>query len=385
MKKLKRKTLSIIIIGSFFLFAGPLMVYASETAGVDELDISILDEIDFDEINALTEEDTFAEFNFRELVERLISGEEIDKKWLFQSLIDLAFNELTVNKNYMIQILLIAIAFSVLNNFVNVFDNAAVTDISFYIVYMILLTLLMQSFLSFHRIITEALSFLLEFMKALLPVFSMTMVFSAGSLTTTGFYQITLFIIYLIEWIFIYIAVPAIHIYVMLELINYMTKEELISKTTELLKSSVVWGLKFLFTLVVGINVVQGLLSPAIDSFKSSMLAKTASVLPGIGTSIHAVSEIMVGSGIIIKNGVGVAGIIMMVFLSIGPMIKVGVMALLYKLVAAVIQPVSDKRISGCINGVGEGARLMSRVMVTANVMFLVTIAIVTAATTWNR
>lgn len=376
----------VLMAGWILCFVHPMNVCAQEATDSELFDSSLLDSIDFDEIDVLMEEaETIKTIDFKELVTKLISGEDIDKKWLFQSILDVAFQELTLNKNYMIQIILIAIAFAILNNFVNVFENAAVSDISFYMVYMILLVLLMQSFLSFNTIITDALYVMLEFMRALLPAFCMTMVFSTGSITTLGFYQLTLFIIYIIEWLMIYIVVPMIHIYVMLELMNHLTKEDLISRMTELLKSGVEWVLKVLFTLVVGINVVQGLLSPVIDSFKTTMFAKTANILPGIGTSLHAVSEIMVGSGIIIKNGVGIAGILVLILLCVGPMIKIGVIAVLYKLVAAVIQPVADKRISGCISGVGEGARLMNKVMVTANVMFLVTIALVTAATTWNR
>ncbi|MFP3155417.1 stage III sporulation protein AE [Lachnospiraceae bacterium ZAX-1] len=353
---------------------------------MDLLDITQLDEVDFDELDVFLEDVApVLDIDFRALAKSMIAGEEIDKKWLFRSIRDIIFEEVSQCKNYMLQIILIAIAFAILNNFANVFENVAVSDISFYMVYMILLALLMQSFLILNGILSDSLTLILDFMRALMPAFCMTMIFSSGSVTTIGFYQLTLFIIYLIEWVLIYIAVPAIHIYVMLELMNHLTSEELISRLTELLKIGVEWLLKFLFTLVVGINVVQGLLSPVIDSFRTTLFAKTASMLPGVGTSIHAVSEIMVGSGIIIKNGVGVAGILVLLLLCVGPMIKIAVMTVLYKLVAAAIQPVADKRIAGCINGVGEGARLINKVMVTAGVMFLVTIALVSAATTWNR
>ena len=96
-------------------------------------------------------------------------------------------------------------------------------------------------------------------------------------------------------------------------------------------------------------------------------------------------TEIMVGSGIIIKNGIGVAAIIIILALCAGPLVKVGVMAFLYKVLAAMIQPVSDKRLIGCISSAGEGGRLLGKAVVTTTVMFLVTIAMVTAATTFNH
>lgn len=121
-----------------------------------------------------------------------------------------------------------------------------------------------------------------------------------------------------------------------------------------------------------------------IDSFKSNLISRTAGMIPGLGTSINAVTEIMVGTGIVIKNGVGVAAILVILAICAGPVIKVWIMTFLYRMVAAVMQPVADRRMLGCISGASEGGRLMGKVVVTTVVMFLVTIAMVTAATTFH-
>lgn len=365
--------------------ASPAGVEQSQS-WTEETDFSQLDELDFSGLDQVLEEQELSpQFDFRQLVQQLMEGEEIDKASLVQGLLDLFFQEVGQSKSYMIRIILLVSAFALLYQFANVFENAAVTEISFYIVYMILLALLMKSFLLISDILGESLNRMLDFMRALMPAFCLSMVFSAGTITATAFYEMTLLLIYVIEAALIYGAVPAVHVYLVLELMNHLTKEEMISRLTGLIKGMVEWLLKFLFTLVIGINVVQGLLTPVIDTFKSSTLARTAGMLPGFGNSINAVAEIMVGSGIIIKNSVGMAGILMLVLLCAGPLLKVGIMTLIYKLAAAVIQPIADARLSGCISGMGEGARLMGKILVTANVMLLVTIALVTAATTWNR
>lgn len=213
----------------------------------------------------------------------------------------------------------------------------------------------------------------------------MSMAFSGQVTTAAGFYDMTFMLIYGMEWMMRYLIVPAVQIYMVLELMNYLTEEELLSKMTDLIKSGVAWVMKLLFTLVIGINVVQNLLTPVIDTFKSGLIAKTAGMLPGFGASINAVTEIMVGSGIIIKNGIGLAAILVLLAMCLGPLVKVGVMAFLYKMLAAMIQPISDRRMIGCISSAGESGRLLGKVVVTTTVMFLVTIAMVTAATTFNH
>lgn len=349
-------------------------------------DISMLDEVDFSDIDDfLGENSVTRELDFKSLVQQLIAGEEIDKGWLFDWIKDALFKEVSESRGYMVQMVLLVAAFALLYNFANVFENAAVTDISFYIVYMILLALLIKSFLVMSGILSGTLQAILSFMQALMPAFCMSMVFSGGTASAMGFYQLTLFLIYIIQGVLAYGLVPAIHIYIILELLNHLTREELISRMTELVKTAVEWTLKVLFTVVVGVNVVQGLLSPVIDSFKTNMASKAAGLIPGVSGSVGAVTELMVGSGIIIKNGVGIAGILILLSLCAGPLLKVGVMALMYKLSAAVLQPIADKRLTGCISGMGAGAGLMVRVLVSAGAMFFLTVAIVTASTTWNR
>lgn len=357
----------------------------TDLSPLEEVDLSPLEEVDFSQLDELLKEQEALSFDFKGLVQKLIAGEEIDKKWLWNTLWGIVFQEVGQSRGYLVQIVLLVSAFALLYQFANVFENAAVTDISFYIVYMILLALLLKSFSLLSGILEENLALMLDFMRALMPAFCLTMVFSTGTITAMGFYELTLFVIYLIEMVLTYVAVPAVNIYIMLELLNHLTKEEMISRFTGLLQGAVEWLLKFLFTLVIGINVVQGLLTPVIDSFRTSAFARTASMLPGFGNSVNAVAEIMVGSGIIIKNGVGLAGSLILLLLCMGPLVKVGIMALFYKLAAAVVQPIADKRLAGCISGMGEGARLMGKILVTANVMLLVTIALVTASTTWNR
>ena len=345
-----------------------------------------LEELDFSEIDSLLgEQENTSELDFREIVELLVNGEGIDKGWLFENLLSLIFSEVRAFRGTLVQMVLLCIVFAILYNFANVFENPAVTEISFYMVYMLLMVLLMKSFFILRDVSVGVISQVMTFLKVLIPTFTASMAFSGQITTAAGFYDLTFLLIYSLEWLMQYLIIPAVQIYVVLELMNYLTEEEILSRMTALIKSGILWCMKFLFTIVIGINVVQNLLTPVIDTFKSSLIAKTAGMVPGLGTSINAVTEIMVGSGIVIKNGIGLAAILVLLVLCAGPLIKVWVMAFLYKLLEAVIQPVADKRMIGCIGSTGEGGRLLGKVVVTTTVMFLVTIAMVTAATTFHR
>lgn len=342
-----------------------------------------LEQLDFDEVDSMLAEEGTG-ITFEGLVQSIINGEEIDKGELLKKFLTVIFEEVLAFRYDLLQMILLCVVFSILYNFTNIFENPAVTEISFYMVYMLLLVLLLKSFFVLKDVVLVVLEDMLVFLKLLVPTFSLSMVFSGQMTIGTAFYELTFFVIYAIEWLMNNLVVPAIQIYVIVEMMNYLTEEEMLSKLTELIKEGIEWLLKLVFTMVVGINVVQNLLTPVIDSFKSNLISRTAGMIPGLGTSINAVTEIMVGSGIVIKNGVGVAAILILLVLCAGPVIKVWVMTFLYRMVAAVMQPIADKRMLGCISGAGEGGRLLGRVTVTTVVMFLVTIAMVTAATTFR-
>ena len=133
---------------------------------------------------------------------------------------------------------------------------------------------------------------------------------------------------------------------------NELLDGEKFEKMTELIEEGVRVTLKFIMSVVVGLNVIQGLIQPAVDKFKNSMVSKTASAIPGIGGSVRAVSEIIVSAGTLVKNSVGVAAMLLLFGICLFPLLKVGVMAFFYKLSAAVVEPVADKRIAETMNGV---------------------------------
>ena len=352
----------------------------TESVSEDDTIEEYLEQLDFDEVDSMLAEKGTG-ITFEGLVQSIIDGE---KGELLKKFLTVIFEEVLAFRYDLLQMILLCVVFSILYNFTNIFENPAVTEISFYMVYMLLLVLLLKSFFVLKDVVLVVLEDMLVFLKLLVPTFSLSMVFSGQMTIGTAFYELTFFVIYAIEWLMNNLVVPAIQIYVIVEMMNYLTEEEMLSKLTELIKEGIEWLLKLVFTMVVGINVVQNLLTPVIDSFKSNLISRTAGMIPGLGTSINAVTEIMVGSGIVIKNGVGVAAILILLVLCAGPVVKVWVMTFLYRMVAAVMQPIADKRMLGCISGAGEGGRLLGRVTVTTVVMFLVTIAMVTAATTFR-
>lgn len=368
---------------------GTRIVNAEELTGEDadavqeELEDAIMSEFDFDEIEKSLQE-MFPEekIEFRDVVSSLMSGEPEETGRLFiDFLSDMISYEFRYNWHNLVYILLISIAAAVFSNFSGAFRNKQISDISFYVLYMLLITMCLTSFQTASQGVEGRLDSVVEFMRVLCPSYFLAVAFASGSVTSVFFYNVILFLIYVVELVIVRFLLPVIHIYIMVRVLGNLTGEDFLSEFAGLIHKIVTWALRTLLACVVGVNVVQGLLAPAIDTLKRSALTRTAEALPWVGNAMGGAAEIFFGTAVLIKNGIGMAGAVIAVLICIGPIVQMALMALMYKLAAALVQPVSDKRITACISGVSEGYELMVRVIFTVGILFLLTIAVVAVST----
>ena len=368
---------------------GTRIVNAEELTGEDadavqeEIEDAIMSEFDFDEIEKSLQE-MFPEekIEFGDVVSSLMSGEPEETGKLFiDFLSDMISYEFRYNWHNLVYILLISIAAAVFSNFSGAFRNKQISDISFYVLYMLLITMCLTSFQTASQGVEGRLDSVVEFMRVLCPSYFLAVAFASGGVTSVFFYNVILFLIYVVELVIVRFLLPVIHIYIMVRVLGNLTGEDFLSEFAGLIHKIVTWALRTLLACVVGVNVVQGLLAPAIDTLKRSALTRTAEALPWVGNAMGGAAEIFFGTAVLIKNGIGMAGAVIAVLICIGPIVQMALMALMYKLAAALVQPVSDKRITACISGVSEGYELMVRVIFTVGILFLLTIAVVAVST----
>lgn len=362
----------------------PLKIYAQEeTVSQEEIQDSLMDQFDFTEIDGMLGE-IFADkkLNFREVLGDLITGDvEFSFELIKQLVLDQFSYELRNSKAGMIHILILLIIASIFANFSSVFKTTQVAEISFSMLYMLLITICLSNFRILVDAATQNLEKLLEFMKLLGPVYFLAVGVASGSSTSVTFYQLVLLIIFFVEIVILNFLIPLTQIYLVIRILSELSPEIHLTKFSELIETIVSWILKVLLTGVIGLNVIQGLLSPAIDSVKRSLMTKGSEVIPIIGDAISGTAEIVLGTAILIRNGIGVAGMIVCLVICLVPLIQMAVTALLYQLVAALIQPISDKRMVDCVSSIADGSKMLLRIVFTTGVLFLLTIAVVAATT----
>ena len=116
------------------------------------------------------------------------------------------------------------------------------------------------------------------------------------------------------------------------------------------------------------------------DRLAGNTIAKTIQMVPGLGNVVDGMGQIFISSGLVIKNSVGVAALVILVLICAVPFLKMAFLAVLYKFLAAVLEPIADKRLSGGMNGIANGGMLYLRILGTCLMLFFLTIALTAAA-----
>ena len=343
----------------------------------------MLDEFDFSHLDIKLKELFPKErLQFKDVMASMTSGNLEDTgRLLLRYIGDQLGYEFQTNRQNLVYMLLIAVIAAVFTNFSGAFQSRQVSEIGFYVLYMLLITMCLTTFQVAMDGLEGKLESLLDFMRLLCPGYFMAVSIAAGSSSSLMFYNLVLILIYLVEVLVLRFLLPLINIYIMIQVMNYLVGEHLLSELADLIRKIITWILRTMLGGVVGLNIIQGLLSPTIDYLKRSSLTKAVEAVPALGNVFGGVADILLGTAVLIKNGIGMAGAVILILICSIPVAQMAAMTMLYKFAAAMVQPVSDKRITGCIRSVSEGYGLMLKVLYTTLILFLITIAVIAAST----
>lgn len=387
MREKKRLFLIVAFLLAFLML--PVRVSAQADDGnapdpADQTGDDLLSRMELDAVEKAVDELLEGQdFSFTGTLQRLIAGEAVfTAEGIEELLVNAAAGELLEQKQIMGYVLFLVLAAALLGNFSGMLQNGQLGDTGFYLIYLLLFALLLRGFAGVSSLVEQTMEGTLSFMKAAAPAYYLAVAASAGVTTASVFYQVLLLVFYLTEKLLLYVLLPGIHAYLLLSLVNQLTREDFLSRMAELLKSVLLWTLRTVLGMVVGLEVLQNLVAPAFDSLKRSAVGRTAGAIPGVGNAVNAVTEMILGSAVLIRNCVGALAVIVLVLSAVSPVLKLLITSLCYKLLSAAAQPVSDSRICGCLNTMGESCALLLRLLATMELLFILTITILAATLT---
>ena len=351
-----------------------------QTTAEDQAALSLDMLGDFSDIEKAVSEAMTVEssISFKEILQALMKGSLDSAGQMFGQMIkEQITGGIYENQQLLFKIACFAVIGAIFTNFAMAFSKEQVAETGFYLTYTLLMTLMMTSFIMTAAIITNVLKSLTGFMKVLLPTVCAALTFTTGSLLSGAYYELMMAAIAIADWLMSTLIMKLIQIYVLTALVNHISKEDYLSKLSELLALLIRWSIRTVVGVILGINILQTMLLPAIDRAKGTAAYKLISALPGVGAAMNTALGAVIGSGVLIRNVLGMGSLIVILLICVVPVVRVCMVFLSYKVVQAVIQPVTDKRLLDGMESMTQGVGMLLQVLIGCVLMFILSLAVV--------
>ena len=288
----------------------------------------------------------FEDIDMNEILENAIKG-EVDNQTLFQKVLSVLGGEVVDGLTVLGSILAIVVIHSILKSVSESLENDTISKLIYYVQYILIVTIVMMNFSDIVQIVKDTCNNLIGFMNILIPLLISLMIYT-GSITTSGVLEpIILFLINFIGNMIQTLIIPIVLVFTSLIVISKILDNVQIDKLSKFLKSGVVWFFGIVLTIFVAVISLEGTLSSSVDGITAKTTkAVVSSAIPVVGKILGDAVDTVLGCGIILKNAVGVIGIMIVVGICIMPILKLGIFTMAYKLMAAICEPIADKNIT---------------------------------------
>lgn len=280
-----------------------------------------------------------------------------------------------------VYLILLIISAAVLSVVAKAFRNRQISDMGFYMIYLLVFLVMMRSFGICYELTENVIMNMIDFMKVLMPAYLMAVAVSAYRTSAVLFYEGFMILIYYLQKLVLVIVLPAIRCYVLFSLLGYLGKEDFFSRGRKGLKRLILFLFKSMIGVTAGLQVIQGMISPAVDELKHTALSRGIASLGSIGNVAQNVTDVVLGSGVLLKNGIGVVAAVLIVTICMIPAAEVGCYVLFYQILSVLAEPFSDKKMTNALGDLGDGLALLVKLLFTVGAMFLLTIAIICVTT----
>lgn len=322
------------------------------------------------------------ELSLKDMVAKLSRGElGISVNDVLKGLLKYLFREMVANSKLMGQLLLLAVLCAILQNVQSAFEKGTVGKVSWAVCFLVLLTLALGSFTIALQTGRETIETMVGFMHAMLPVL-ITLLTAMGNITTaTLFHPLTLVVLSTISTLIKNVVFPLIFFSVILGLANKISSKVDVSRLADLLKHVAIGLLGTLFTVFLGFMMVQGIAGSVADGVALRTAKFGIGVfVPVVGKLFSDTLEAVIGTSLLLKNAVGLVGILGVFLICAFPILKIVSLMLVYKISAAIIQPIGDKMIADSLNLMSNSLTLVFTAVTAVCIMFFFVVAIVVGA-----
>ena len=370
---MKKVCCILLILGILFL---PQHLHCS-TEGIlaeqkEELNISSF----IKEANQYTK-DTFPNLNMGELFNSAIIG-DVDNGILYKAIVAIIGKEIISGITALVSILVIIVIHSILKTISEGLENKGVSQITYYVEYILIVTLIMTNFTSIIEVVRQTIQNLVGFMNSLTPIL-ITLMITTGNITTANVIQpVILFLISFIGNGILTVILPLLLVSTVLGIVSNISDKIQINKLSKYFKSSIVWILGIALTIFVGALSIEGTLTSSVDGLTAKTAkAAVSNFIPVVGKILGDAVDTVIGCSAVLKNAVGLVGIIIIIGICILPIIRLSILTISYYLATAICEVIADEKIVKLLEQMAGSFKILLAILFATSTMLLIGVTLV--------
>ena len=327
--------------------------------------------------NAFTE--LIPDFDVGKILKALTAGElDLSPRMIFSILLKSLLGEVYRSMRLMAMVMASSILCSYLTGIKDGFGEKGVSQAAYYACYIVMAGIAATAFYDVANGVSQAIGNISIFMEMIVPVVITTLVTSGAMISATVFEPVLLAIVEIAVKLIQTLLIPLVMIASSLNIVNGISDKVKIQRLIKFINQCVKWGLSVMLTVFVSIAGIQSIAASGADGLTVKLTKfAAANLIPVVGGILSESVETVMNCSALIKNSVGVLGIICLIVIAVTPLLKIVAILLIFRLTAAAMEPVSEPRIIVCLSELANSISVLFSMLAATTVMFVIVLTIV--------
>ncbi|GGM40223.1 stage III sporulation protein AE [Paraliobacillus quinghaiensis] len=386
--KLSTKIIVVLMIFLFITIQLPENVNASmNSSTTNQENLSLLDNVSMKETSEFWDQlgsnyggylPDIKNVSFREFIK---NQDALSVKDWIRAVITYFGYEVILNGKLLGTLIILTLCSTILQGIQTAFESKTISKVADIVIMLVLLMLALHSFQLAATYVNETILQMRDFMLAILPLM-LGLMASFGSITAiTIFHPIIVTCMHLSVLLISKIIIPLFFLSALLQMVSTLNESFQVTKLAELMKNTGLALLGISLTVFLSVISVQGATSAIQDgvAMKTTKFV-TGNFIPVVGKLFTDAADTILSASLLLRNAVGIVGVIILLAIVLFPAIKIMVISLIYKVTSAVLQPLGDGPILKCLDIMSKHILYLFAALLSVSLMFFLTIVLLVVA-----
>jgi len=322
----------------------------------------------------------FPESKTPSFMDLLLGTKAISIKSIFKGLLSYVFHEVIVNGKLLASIVVLTVFSMLLETLQSSFEKNTVSKLGYSIAYMVLIIIAINSFSVSIGYAKSAITSMIQFMVAIVPLL-LTLLASMGNVTSVAIlHPLIVFMIHSVGTAIYVFVFPLLFFSAVLHIVSAISDKYKVTQLANLLRTISLSIMGIFVTVFLAVISVQGTAGAVRDGVTIRTAKYVAgNFVPVVGRLFSDATETVIGASVLVKNAVGLVGVVILILLCAFPAIKILTLAFIYNLSAAIMQPLGDNPMISCLQTIGKSLVYVFAALAAVGLMFFLAITIMIA------